>query len=293
MYNLLVSGNDEDWNGEPWIIETGRSVREFTNSEITKNYGDFTPSQVEALRRFPCIFAYEAGCKKDPKFGILRDVVTRQGKVKIEYELVEINRFIKHEDIIDLQFELDIYDWEMNRTHWAIKNVNLAKELAVKRVHLPRWARNEVKAVDITTQLFDVALSFPGEVRSYVESVASELEILIGPDSYFYDNNYKAQLARPSLDALLQDIFRNRARLIAVFLCEKYQEKEWCGIESRAIMEIIKEREYKRVMFIKMDEGRVDGVFSTDGYLDGRKFTPTEIASFIQERVSLLLQHDA
>jgi len=288
MYNLLVSGNDEAWNGEPWIMETGRCAREYTDSEITKTYGDFTSSQVEALRRFPCIFAYEAGCKKDPKFGIIRDVVMRQGKVKVEYELVEIDRFIKHEDILDLQFELDISDWEMNRTHWAIKNVNLAKELAAKGVHLPRWARNEAKAVDITAQLFDVALSFPGEVRSYVESIASELERLIGPNSYFYDNNYKAQLARPSLDTLLQDIYRNRARLIVVFLCEKYQEKEWCGIEFRAIRAIIKEREHQRVMFIKMDEGKVDGIFSTDGYIDGRTHTPTEMAGFIQERVSLL-----
>lgn len=288
MYNLLVAGNDEAWNGDPWIIETGRCVREYTDSEITKKYGDFTSSQVEALRRFPCIFAYEAGWKKDPKFGILREVVTRQGKVKIEYELVELAKFIGHKDLLDLQFELDISDWEMNRTHWAIKNVNLAKELALKGVHLPRWARNEAKAVDITSQLFDVALSFPGEVRSYVESVARELERLIGPDSYFYDNHYQAQLARPSLDTLLQDIYRNRARLIVVFLCEKYQEKEWCGVEFRAIREIIKERENQRVMFIRMDEGRVDGVFGTDGYIDGRKYTPMEMASFIQERVSLL-----
>lgn len=288
MYNLLVTGNDEAWSGEPWVVETARCVREYTDSEITKNYGDFTASQVEALRRFPCVFAYEAGCRKDPKFGILRDVVTRQGKVRIEYELVELDQFIKHDDIIDMQFELDISDWEMNRTHWAIKNVNLAKELSAKGVHLPRWARNEAKAVDITAQLFDVALSFPGEVRSYVESVAGELERLIGPDSYFYDNNYKAQLARPSLDTLLQDVFRNRARLIVVFLCAKYQEKEWCGMEFRAIREIIKEREHQRVMFIKMDEGIVDGVFSTDGYIDGRTHTPTELAGFIQERVSLL-----
>ena len=41
-------------------------------------------------------------------------------------------------------------------------------------------------------------------------------------------------------------------------------------------------------MFIKMDEGKVDGVFSTDGYIDGRTHTPTEMASFIQERVLLL-----
>lgn len=288
MYSLFVSGNDDAWDGEPYVLEMGRCVREYTDAEITEKYGDFTPEQVEAIRRFPCLFAYETGCRKDPKFGIVREVTKRQGKVKIEYDLVELDGFITYSDIAGMLFELDISDWEMNRTHWAIKDVNLAKELAAKGVLLPRWARSEAKAVDITSHSFDVAFSFPGEVRAYVESIAAELEKAIGPNSYFYDNNYKAQLARPSLDTVLQDIYRNRSRLIVVFLCEKYQEKEWCGIEFRAIKEIIKERQHERVMFIKMDEGKVDGVFSTDGYIDGRTHSPEEVAEFIQERVSLL-----
>lgn len=288
MYNLFVSGNNEAWDGEPYILELGRCVREYTDKELTEKYGEFSQDQVEAIRRFPCVFAYEAGWGKNPKFGIVRQITKRQGKVKIEYEFVELEKFITHEDIEEMSFDLDISDWEMNRTHWAIKNINLAKELASKGVKLPRWARNEAKAVDITKHTFDVAFSFPGEVRPYVESIAAELEREIGPNSYFYDNNYKAQLARPSLDTLLQDIYRGRSKLIVVFLCEKYQEKEWCGIEFRAIRDIIKAREHEKVFFIKMDEGKVEGVFSTDGYIDGRSYTPEEVAGFIQERISLL-----
>ena len=70
-------------------------------------------------------------------------------------------------------FDLDISDWEMNRTHWAIKDVNLSKELASKSIHLPQWARSEAKAVDITTHEFDVALSFPGEIRDYINLIAA------------------------------------------------------------------------------------------------------------------------
>ena len=143
------------------------------------------------------------------------------------------------------------------------------------------------RIVDITSHIFDVSLSFPGEVRAIVESIASELEVNIGPHSYFYDNNYKAQLSRPSLDTMLQNIYSN-SRLIVVFLCEKYQEKEWCGIEFRVIKEIIKNKEYNRVMFVRMDDGKVDGVFSIDGYIDGRTHTPKEIADFIVERLVLL-----
>jgi hypothetical protein len=32
----------------------------------------------------------------------------------------------------------------------------------------------------------------------------------------------------------------------------------------------------------------VEGVFKTDGYVDARRFTPAQIAGFIEERVRLL-----
>ena len=70
-------------------------------------------------------------------------------------------------------------------------------------------------------------------------------------------------------------------------MCEKYGEKEWCGLEFRAIKEIIMERENDKVMFIRMDEGEVKGVFKTDGYIDGRTHTPKEIGSYINERLVL------
>jgi hypothetical protein len=68
MYNLLVSGNDESWIGDPWIIEESRCVREYTDKEITEKLGAFTQEQVDQIRRMPCIFAYETGCRKDPLF---------------------------------------------------------------------------------------------------------------------------------------------------------------------------------------------------------------------------------
>ena len=288
MYNLFVSSNDESWNGDPFILEIDRCVREYTDTEITEKYGELQQSDIEKIMRFPCIFAYETGCKKDPKFGLIREIVKRQEKVKISYEIVDLDRFLTHSEIPEMLFDLDISDWEMNRTHWAIKDVNLSKELIAKGIKLPQWIIRDSKAVNITTHQFEVALSFPGEIRTDIELIVAELERKIGPDSYFYDNNYKAQLARPSLDVLLQDIYRKRSKLIVVFLCEEYQEKEWCAIEFRAIREIIMERKNEKIMFIKMDNGNVDGVFKTDGYIDGRAHTPKEVAEFIKERIDLL-----
>jgi hypothetical protein len=179
----------------------------------------------------------------------------------------------------------------MNRTHWAVKDINLPKELhSAKGITLPPWARQATKAVDIARHTFDVALSFPGTVRPVVAKVAEELERRIGPNSYFYDSNYVSQLARPSLDIFLQDIYGNRSKLVVVFLGSDYQKKDRCGIEFRAIKEIIMKREHERIMFVRTDDGSVEGVFKTDGYIDARQFSPADIAAFICERLEVLPQ---
>lgn len=287
MYNLLVSWSEDSWNGEPWQIKLDRCVREYTDKEIIQKFGELDASAVAYIKRLPCIFAYERPSKKNPLFGMLRDIIQRQGEVRIEYEVEPLSPFLTADDLSAMSFDLDISKWELNRTHWAVKNVNLPKELRAKGIILPTWALDVSKSVDISTHIFEVALSFPGEVRSLVKEIALELERRVGPNSYFYDKNYVSQLARPSLDTLLQDIYRNRSKIIVAFLSGNYQEKDWCGIEFRAIKEIIMERSYQKVMFIRTDDGPVDGVFNTDGYVDARDYTSPELAAFIHERAEL------
>ncbi len=289
MYNLFVSAGADAWTGEPWTIEEGRCVREYTDADITARFGELDAASVAELKLLPCIFAYESGNQRDPHLGIIRDVIRRQRQVRVEYELRPIVPFLSHQDLEELKFELDIGGWEMNRTHWAVKNVNLAQELQRARgIMLPSWVAGARKGVNLANHVFDVALSFPGEARGYVEQVAASLEHLIGPDRYFYDNNYVAQLARPSLDTFLQKIYRDRSRLIVVFVGADYERKEWCGIEFRAIREVLNGRPHDRIMYVRMDDGAVEGVLRLDGYVDARRFTPDQIAGFILERADLL-----
>lgn len=288
MYNLFVSGNPESWNGDHWQIELSRCIREYTSDEITARFGALDQAAIAQLKRLPCIFAIESGHQMPPKFGIIRDVKQRQGEVRVEYELQAIAPFLTANQLDSLNFELDIGKWEMNRTHWAVKDVNLARELHSQGIRLPDWAGSGSGTVDITTHDFEVGFSFPGEVRTFVEQVASQLEGYLGPNTYFYDDNYVAQLARPGLDTLLQDIYRNRSKLVVVFVGADYQAKEWCGVEWRAIREIIQERDNQRIMFVRMDDGDVEGIFRGDGYIDARRFDPGRVAHFISERVNLL-----
>ena len=117
-----------------------------------------------------------------------------------------------------------------------------------------------------------------------MQDIASRLEQRLGPNACFYDFHYQAFLARPSLDTLLQGIYRN-ARLNVVFLSANYERKRWCsGIEFRAIREIISNREHDRVMFIRTGDGAVTGVFNTDGWIDSNAHSADDIAFFIEQR---------
>ncbi len=287
LYNLFVSGFEKEWTGEPLQIELSRCIREYTSRNLTDRYGDLDAASIAELKRAPCIFAYETGIKLAPKFGYIRDAAQRQGQVRVEYEVLRIEPFLTPEDLDRMTFELDIAKLELYRTHWAVKEVNLPKELHAKGITIPSLMRDVTNAVDISKHVFDVGLSFPGETRPLVEKIAHELERRLGPNTYFYDNNYISQLARPSLDTLLQGVY-SRAKLDVIFLSTDYQKKDWCGVEFRAVREIIFARGEARVMYVRTDDGSVDGVFKTDGYIDARKFDPAKIAEFICQRLELL-----
>lgn len=132
---------------------------------------------------------------------------------------------------------------------------------------------------------FRVALSFPGEHRSLVCAIADHLKSDLGSDSVFYDNDYVAELARPNLDVLLQRIYHDNSDLIAVFLCGDYVAKEWCGLEWRAIRDIIKQRRDATVMLLRLDQAEVPGLFSIDGHIDISTWSPAQIAEAIVKRL--------
>lgn len=152
----------------------------------------------------------------------------------------------------------------------------LAEDKAVNKVDRSSRSLSDIE--------FKVAMSFPGEHRGYVAGVVNALRPHLGADSVFYDFDYQAQLARPNLDILLQSIYRDHSELVVVFLCEAYTQKEWCGLEWRAIRDIIKAKEDK-VMLVRFDDGKVDGVLTIDGYIDARRFNEKEVAGFIMQRL--------
>jgi hypothetical protein len=133
---------------------------------------------------------------------------------------------------------------------------------------------------------FRVALSFPGERREFLARVAENLAERLGRDKVFYDRYYEAELARPNLDTYLQSIYHAQSDLIGVFFCADYERKEWCGLEWRAIRDLVKKGLGPAIMPFRFDDTPIPGIFSIDGYIDIGNRSAAEVASLVLHRLN-------
>ena len=167
---------------------------------------------------------------------------------------------------------------------------NLGELLAVRvfrasgEIVLPDIAHSELTS----KRRFRVALSFPGEERERVKAIAERLGDSLGREHVLYDRWYEAEFARPNLDMYLQDIYRTQSDLVVVFLAAQYEEREWCGLETRAVRDLIKARSESEVMFVRLEDTDVRGVFAIDGYVDAADRSPEDVARLIIDRLRLL-----
>ena len=73
--------------------------------------------------------------------------------------------------------------------------------------------------------------------------------------------------------------------MVAVFLCADYDKKEWCGLEWRAIRDLIKKRRDADILLLRTDPADIPGIFSIDGCLDVRQRSAEEVARLMMERL--------
>jgi hypothetical protein len=133
---------------------------------------------------------------------------------------------------------------------------------------------------------FAVALSFPGERRDIVEATANMLADVFGQSRVLYDRYHEAELCRPDLDLLLQGLYGDESDLVVVFVCGEYVKKEWCGIEWRAIRELMKirSRTDADVMFLRLDNKPLAGLLSLDGFVDISTRSSRQVTDLILKR---------
>lgn len=117
MYNLLVSGDENAWENNSLIFDINRCIVEYTDQDLTDKFSALGNNEIIAIKKCPCIFAYENSCSKDASVGYITDIIVRPIGVKIFFEKIYA---LPKEGLNQKDFELDIRKWELNRTHWAL-----------------------------------------------------------------------------------------------------------------------------------------------------------------------------
>lgn len=130
---------------------------------------------------------------------------------------------------------------------------------------------------------YDVALSFAGEDRQYVRSVANSLKS--SGIAVFYDEFEAVELWGKDLVAHLQSIYQEKARFCVIFVSRHYLEKPWPRHERRSAQarQLVANEEY--LLPARFDDSELPGLPPTIGYVDLRNISPEDLAQMIRRKL--------
>jgi hypothetical protein len=137
---------------------------------------------------------------------------------------------------------------------------------------------------------YDVCLSFAGENRRYVDSVANELRGL--GIRVFYDRYEQVELWGKDLYAHLHDVYSTAARYCVLFVSASFSRKVWTNHERAAAQErAIKEnREY--ILPARFDDTPVPGLRGIIGHIDLRAVKPQDLAKMVAKKLGARQRSD-
>lgn len=131
--------------------------------------------------------------------------------------------------------------------------------------------------------IYDVALSFAGEDREYVDKVANALRDL--RVSVFYDKFEEVNLWGKDLYGYLSDIYFKKCKYTVIFISEHYSKKLWTNHERKNAQARAFNESGEYILPARFDDSDVPGLLPTIGYIDLRMKAPYEFAGIIKQKV--------
>jgi TIR domain-containing protein len=130
---------------------------------------------------------------------------------------------------------------------------------------------------------YDVALSFAGEDRPYVEQVATFLKA--AGVKVFYDRFEEVSLWGKNLYDHLSEVYGKRARYTVMFISQHYAKKVWTNHERESAQARALEENSECILPARFDDTKVPGLRSTVGYLSLHGRDPKDLADLIAQKV--------
>jgi hypothetical protein len=131
VYNLIMTGAQGAWDGTRYDLERDR-VGEYTDDALRARYRVLDERTIAELLSLPTLFAYEKVQDAPARVGRVTRVATRGNRVRFEYQILAGVPPIPPARLLELarNLDIDVDGWEMNRTHWAVKDVDLIEVLS-------------------------------------------------------------------------------------------------------------------------------------------------------------------
>lgn len=134
---------------------------------------------------------------------------------------------------------------------------------------------------------YEIALSFAGEQRDYVEKISRELTRL--NVKHFYDYNEQVNLWGKNLTQYLDSVYFEKALYFVPFISKEYVKKVWTRLEiSSALDRNMNESRpdfQQYILPVRFDDTRVPGIVGSIAYIDATKSTPKELARMLYEKI--------
>lgn len=130
---------------------------------------------------------------------------------------------------------------------------------------------------------YQIALSFAGEDRDYVEKVAELLKE--NGISVFYDKFEEVDLWGKDLGIHFDYIYRRQSQYFIPFISENYRKKVWTNYEVRTAIARAIENKEEYILPVRFDDTELEGIRSTIGYLDIKGISPEELANRIIQKL--------
>lgn len=130
---------------------------------------------------------------------------------------------------------------------------------------------------------YDIALSFAGEDRDYVDRVANLLKDR--GVKVFYDLFEEADLWGKDLYVHLSEVYHKRARFTVMFISEAYAKKLWTNHERKSAQARAFQDAQEYVLPVRFDETEIPGVLSTVGYISLKERSPEDLVSLITKKL--------
>lgn len=137
-------------------------------------------------------------------------------------------------------------------------------------------------------QFYDVALSFSGKDRKFVQDVAEQLKFF--GISVFYDIWDQPNLLGRDLFVHLADIYQNSAKYCLIFISKSYVESVWPQHELKFASARSLSQEEPYIIPVRLDSSVCPGIPVTIAHIDAKKMTPLAIALLIQKKLGARLK---